>query len=64
MMDENRKKNRIATDLPATLVAVLETSEGRIIDLSESGAQISGASFPAGHRLPDRLHGADRLTPA
>jgi hypothetical protein len=51
MMDENRRKARIATDLPATLVAVLETSEGRIIDLSEGGAQISGASFPTGTRF-------------
>ena len=50
-MDENRRQNRIATDLPATLVSVLETREGRIIDLSEGGAQITGASFPSGTRF-------------
>lgn len=50
-MEENRRQTRIATDLPATLVSVLETREGRIIDLSEGGAQISGASFPTGTRF-------------
>jgi len=50
-MEENRKQTRIATDLPVTLVSVLESREGRIIDLSEGGAQITGASFPQGTRF-------------
>ena len=50
-MDENRRQIRIATDIPATLISVLDTREGRIIDLSEGGAQVSGASFPAGTRF-------------
>jgi hypothetical protein len=50
-MDEHRKQNRIATDLPVTLVSVLESREGRIIDLSEGGAQITGASFPRDTRF-------------
>jgi hypothetical protein len=50
-MDENRKQNRIATDLPVTLVSVLDSREGRIIDLSEGGAQIMGASFPKDARF-------------
>ena len=50
-MDEHRRQTRIATDLPVTLVSVLETREGRIIDLSERGAQIVGASFPQGTRF-------------
>ena len=50
-MDENRRQARIAVDLKVTLVSVLDTREGRIIDLSEGGAQIVGASFPAGTRF-------------
>jgi len=50
-MDENRRQARIAVDLKVTLVSVLDTREGRIIDLSEGGAQIIGASFPAGTRF-------------
>jgi len=50
-MDENRRQVRIAVDLKVTLVSVLDTREGRIIDLSEGGAQIVGASFPAGTRF-------------
>ena len=50
-MIENRKQLRIDTDLPVTLVTVLEMQEGRIIDLSEGGAQIVGASFPRGTRF-------------
>lgn len=50
-MDENRKQNRITTDLPVALVTVLEHCAGRIIDLSEGGAQIADASFPKGTRF-------------
>jgi len=50
-MDENRRQIRVPVDLTVTLVSVLDTREGRIIDLSEGGAQISGASFPAGTRF-------------
>lgn len=50
-MDEHRKQSRIATDLPVTLVSVLESHEARIIDLSEGGAQIAGASFPKDTRF-------------
>lgn len=50
-MDEHRRQNRIATDLPVTLVSVLDSRDGRIIDLSEGGAQITGASFPKDTRF-------------
>lgn len=50
-MIENRKQLRVTTDLPVTLVTVLEMQEGRIVDLSEGGAQIVGASFPRGTRF-------------
>lgn len=50
-MIENRKQARITTNLPVTLVSVLESKDGRIIDLSEGGAQIVGASFPQGTRF-------------
>lgn len=50
-MDEHRKQTRIATDLPVGLVSVLDSREGRIIDLSEGGAQIAGASFPKDTRF-------------
>lgn len=50
-MEENRRQIRVATDLPVTLVSVLESKDGRIIDLSEGGAQIVGASFPQGTRF-------------
>lgn len=50
-MIENRKQLRVATDLGVTLVTVLEMQEGRIVDLSEGGAQIVGASFPRGTRF-------------
>lgn len=50
-MDEHRKQTRIATDLPVTLITVLDSRDGRIIDLSAGGAQISGASFPKDTRF-------------
>lgn len=50
-MDEHRRQTRIATDLPVTLVSVLDSREGRIVDLSEGGAQIMGASFPRDTRF-------------
>lgn len=50
-MNDNRSKIRFTTDLEVTIVTVLESKEGRIVDLSEGGAQIMGASFPSGTRL-------------
>lgn len=50
-MIENRKKLRVETDLPVTVVTVLEMQEGRIKDLSDIGALITGACFPKGTRV-------------
>lgn len=55
-MIQNRKHLRIAVDLPVTLVTVLEVQEGSIVDLSEGGAQIVGASFPKGTRFQIDWH--------
>lgn len=50
-MIENRKDQRFETDIPVSLVTVLDMKEGRIVDLSQRGAQIIGASFPKGTRF-------------
>ena len=50
-MLENRNDQRFETDIPVSLVSVLDEKTGRIVDLSEGGAQIVGASFPKGTRF-------------
>ena len=50
-MNENRRHQRFETDLPVSMITVLESKEGRIIDLSAGGAQVVGASFPQGTRF-------------
>lgn len=56
-MIENRKLNRSHTDLTVMLTTVLDMREGRIIDLSETGAQIVGASFATDTHLQIDHHG-------
>jgi hypothetical protein len=46
VMELNRKRARIVVDISVTLTTVLDSLEARIIDLSEHGAQIVGASVP------------------
>lgn len=50
-MIENRRDQRFETDIPVSLVSVLDEKGGRIVDLSQGGAQIVGASFPRGTRF-------------
>lgn len=50
-MDLNRVRLRTPVDIAVTLTTVLQSSDARIIDLSENGAQISGASFAEGTKF-------------
>jgi PilZ domain. len=56
LMIENRLQTRVTTDIPVLLITVLEMKEGRIVDLSENGAQITGASFKKGTRFQIDRH--------
>jgi hypothetical protein len=46
-----RNRQRIVVDITVTLTTVLESFDARIIDLSEHGAQISGATLPRGAKF-------------
>lgn len=50
-MEFNRKRARTLVDISVTLTTVLDSFEGRIIDLSEQGAQIVGAAVPKGAKF-------------
>ncbi|CAN5150904.1 hypothetical protein BH10PSE13_BH10PSE13_15820 [soil metagenome] len=50
-MELKRKRARIIVDISVTLTTVLDALEARIIDLSEHGAQIVGASVPKGNKF-------------
>jgi hypothetical protein len=50
-MDLKRARLRTAVDIAVTLTTVLDSIEGRVIDLSEQGAQIQGAGFAAGTKF-------------
>ncbi|MEJ7925944.1 PilZ domain-containing protein [Sphingobium sp. AN641] len=41
-----RSRERIVVDIPVVVTTVLDSLEGRIVDLSEGGAQILGCSLP------------------
>ncbi|MCI4591386.1 PilZ domain-containing protein [Sphingobium sp. BYY-5] len=45
-MHTKRNRERIAVDVPVVVTTVLDSLEGRIIDLSEGGAQILGCTLP------------------
>ncbi len=49
-MTEQRARLRFATDVAVIVTSVLDSAPATIIDLSEDGAQISGASFAPGTR--------------
>jgi len=50
-MEVKRKRVRIIVDIFVTLTTVLDSLEARIVDLSEHGAQIVGASVPKGNKF-------------
>lgn len=50
-MEFKRKRARILVDIGVTLTTVLDSLEARIIDLSEHGAQIVGASVAKGSKF-------------
>jgi hypothetical protein len=50
-MERKRKRERVTVDIPITLTTVLDSLEARMIDLTEAGAQISGATFPVGTKF-------------
>ncbi|WP_176592607.1 PilZ domain-containing protein [Sphingobium sp. EM0848] len=41
-----RSRQRIAVDIPVIVTTVLDSLDGMIVDLSESGAQIAGCRLP------------------
>ena len=41
-----RNRERIVVDIPVVVTTVLDSLEGRIVDLSEGGAQILGCGLP------------------
>ena len=45
-----RQIKRIEVDIPITIATVLDTVEATIVDITERGAQIHGASLPSGTR--------------
>lgn len=58
-MDWKRRRTRIDVDVDVTvtLTTVLDTVEARIVDISEDGARIEGAAFPAGAKLQIEYEG-------
>lgn len=46
-----RKRERIKVDIAVTLTTVLESMEATLVDLTEHGAQVTGASLPEGTRF-------------
>jgi hypothetical protein len=42
-----RSRERIIVDIPIVITTVLDSLEGRIVDLSEGGAQVVGCSLPS-----------------
>ncbi|HEX7822617.1 MAG TPA: PilZ domain-containing protein [Sphingobium sp.] len=50
-MEFKRKRARIVVDIAVTLTTVLDSMDARIIDLSEHGAQIVGATMPRGGKF-------------
>jgi hypothetical protein len=42
-----RQKERVRVDIPVTITTVLESQDATIIDLTENGAQVVGATLPA-----------------
>ncbi len=50
-MQVERQHKRIEVEIPVTVIAVLETCDASIVDLTESGAQITGCAFPEGSRF-------------
>lgn len=56
-MEPNRKRARLIVDIAVTLTTVLDSVEARIMDLSENGAQIFGASLPTGEKFQIEYEG-------
>ena len=50
-MIENRRSARVTTNQAVTVTTVLSCEEATIVDLSETGAQIRGASHPRNTRI-------------
>lgn len=50
-MDFTRRGSRIAVDIAITVTSILDSVEARIIDMSEHGAQILGASMNKGDKF-------------
>lgn len=50
-MQVPRQKERVRVDVPVTITTVLESREATIIDLTENGAQVVGATLPNGTRF-------------
>lgn len=46
-----RKRQRITVDIAVTITTVLESLDARIVDLSEHGAQIAGATLTPGAKF-------------
>jgi len=46
-----RQSSRIGVNLNVAVETVLDRHEGRITDLSETGAKIEGAPFPVGQKV-------------
>lgn len=58
-MAYNTRAPRIPVSLDVTVETVLDRHEGRITDLSESGAKINGEPFPVGQRV--KVTAADQV---
>ena len=47
-MHVQRSHERISVEIPIVVTTVLDSLDGKIIDLSQGGAQVVGCSLPAG----------------
>ncbi|WP_164847329.1 PilZ domain-containing protein [Sphingobium algorifonticola] len=47
-MQAKRGRVRVAVDVPVTITTVLDSIEATVINLSEAGAQVTGAILPKG----------------
>lgn len=50
-MESRRRKVRTTVNIPVTITTVLDSLEGRIVDLTEEGAQIADISLPLGTKF-------------
>lgn len=52
-----RNRERTIVDIPIVITTVLDCLQGRIVDLSEGGAQVVGCTLPAGSQCQIDLDG-------